>query len=181
MWAREKRRQRDETYGVRFDIEPWHMRHMGEAGERCFRGWLKREAIPHEWIDENPARSPDFAVAGNAIDVKVASRHVAARAEWSQSITAERAHESYIDWFFLMTYCIPARTLTFMGGITREDVVRCGRYCPAGTAIHAKYTVADNHEVYDVDYRLLVSPREFLSAALSRELTTTGMPAQGLL
>ncbi len=161
-WAKEKRRVRDLSYGVRYDIEPWHMRYLGEAGERCFNGWLDRLHVPHTWIDDNPATSPDFIVRGISVDVKVSSRNVPARPEWNQSITAERAHEPYIDWFFLATYHIPARRLSLMGAISRESVISLGRFCPGGTAIHSHYTVAEGHEVYSVEYRDLIGPLRWI-------------------
>lgn len=136
---------------------------MGDLGELVFDKWLRHhQVMGYDWVLDGAAGSPDFQLtSGIRIGVKTVKRRVAPRDGYTAQITARHTEEP-IEQFFFMTYEIAKRRMWLLGGIDKQGFLNGAIYYPAGSQVHASYTIREGHEIYNIDIGMLVPPREWL-------------------
>lgn len=162
-WAKAMRAERDQLYGNIYQETATDERWVGDLGELVFDKWLKHNQVEDfEWILEGAAGSPDFKLAsGIRIGVKTVKRKVSPREGYTAQITARHTQEP-IEQFFFMTYEIAKRRMWLLGGIDKQGFLGGAIYYPAGSQVHANYTIRSGHEIYNIDIGLLIPPRKWL-------------------
>ena len=163
-WAKAKRAERDQQYGNLYQEAITDERWVGDLGELVFDKWLKHHRVErYNWILEGAAGAPDFQLAsGIRIGVKTVKRQVSPRKGYTAQITARHTKEP-IEHFFFMTYEIAKRRMWLLGGIDKQGFLDKAIYYPAGSQVHANYTIREGHEIYNIDIGELVRPHEWLS------------------
>jgi len=162
-WAKNFRAERDKLYGNIYQEEATDERWVGDLGELVFKNWLKHHQVQgYVWIQEGAAGAPDFQLAsGIRIGVKTVKRKVPPKKGYTAQITARHTEEP-IEQYFFMTYEIEQKRMWLLGGIDKESFLKGAIYYPAGSQVHAHYTVRAGHEIYNIDIAKLTPPREWL-------------------
>jgi hypothetical protein len=162
-WAKAMRAERDQQYGNIYQEATTDERWVGDLGELVFDKWLKHHQVEgFEWILEGAAGAPDFKLAsGIRVGVKTVKRKVPPREGYTAQITARHTEEP-IEQFFFMSYEIAKRRMWLLGGIDKQSFLDGAIYYPAGSKVHADYTIRAGHEIYNIDIGKLVPPKEWL-------------------
>jgi hypothetical protein len=164
-WAKAKRAERDRQYGNIYREAATDERWVGDLGELVFDKWLKHHQVEgYDWILEGAAGAPDFRLAsGIRIGVKTVKRKGPPLEGYTAQITARHTKEP-IEHFFFMSYEIAKRRMWLLGGIHKQGFLEGAVYVPAGSQVHANYTIREGHEIYNIDIGKLLPPREWLGS-----------------
>lgn len=165
--AKAIRAERDSKYGNIFTETKTDERWVGDLGEMVFNNWFKHNGVEgFQWILEGTAGAPDFVTALNIrIGVKTVKRAVPPRADYTAQITAQHAHEP-IEQFFFMSYEIDKKKMWLLGGLDKETFLKEATYYKAGDQVHAKYTIREGHEIYNIEITKLVQPNDWLKSVV---------------
>jgi hypothetical protein len=161
--AKAIRAERDRKYGNIFTEMRTDERWVGDLGEMVFDNWFKHNGVEgYQWILEGTAGAPDFVTALNIrIGVKTVKRAVPPRADYTAQITAQHAHEP-IEQFFFMSYEIDKKKMWLLGGLDKETFLKEATNYKAGDQVHAKYTIREGHEIYNIEIAKLVQPNDWI-------------------
>lgn len=160
--AQQMRAERDRQYGNIFREADTDMRWVGEIGEICFNSWARENTtLPVEWITDEAAGKPDFLLGGIPVGMKTVKRKVGVRPDYTAQITARHAEEPVIAFFFA-SYEFPRQRLWLLGGAAKEYFLAHARYYPAGSQVHANYTVRPGHEIYNIEIAKLTPPLDWI-------------------
>ncbi|MDR6219043.1 hypothetical protein [Deinococcus soli (ex Cha et al. 2016)] len=162
-WAAGVRAERDQEFGNYYAVGDADMREAGELGELAFDLWLREAGCAaHHWETERVRGAEDFRLGTQRIDIKTVKRAVPMRDTYTAQITAKQGTEGLTHLVFA-TYEVPSSTLLLLGIISVEEFRQSARYYGPGEQVHAKYTVRDQHGIYNIETRRLTPLRTFLA------------------
>jgi len=132
---------------------PW----MGKLGEMVFDRYMTILGIEHTWLRENPLHQPDFIVPLGTVDCKTSKRQVPPKPEYTCGVSTRQLYRT-VDWYFFMTYEVPARRMWLLGAIRKENFLCLGKPYAAGDAIHPGYVVRAGNEITNLPMAELATP-----------------------
>lgn len=65
-----------------------------------------------------------------------------------------------------MSYEIDKKKMWLLGGLDKETFLKEATYYKAGDQVHAKYTIREGHEIYNIEITKLVQPNDWLKSVV---------------
>jgi len=99
--------------------------------------------------------------------MKTVKRQVPIKPGYTAQITAKHAEEP-VDYFLFASYEFPKERLWLLGVISRSDFLKKATYYPAGSQVHANYTIRPGHEIFNIEIAKLTPMLDGLRAVIPK-------------